>query len=92
MSCVKDRRHKSASTKLKLSAHKLYIETGRYKKYDKVSKTYIITPREERTCPSCTSKIEDEYNFLFESSKNLTSRNSLKVSKGMTGMTVALVI
>ena len=66
-----DRRHKSALTKLRISVHKLYIETGSYKKYDKVSKTYINTPREERTCSSCTNKIEDEYHFVFECSKNL---------------------
>ena len=74
LSWVKDRRHKSALTKLRISAHRLHIETGRYKKYDKVSKTYINTPREERTCSSCTNKIEDEYHFLFECSKNLDLR------------------
>ena len=47
-----------------------HIETGRYKKYDKVSKTYVNTPREERSCSSCTNKIEDEYHLLFECSKN----------------------
>ena len=46
------------------------IETGRYKKYDKVSKPYINTPKEERICSSCTNKIEDKYHFLFECSKN----------------------
>ena len=69
MSWVKDRRHKPASTKQKISTHKLHIETGRYKKYDKVSKTYINAPREERTCSTCTIKIEDECHFLFECSK-----------------------
>ena len=39
-----------------------------------MSKTYINTPREERTCSSCTNKIEDEYHFLFECSKNLDLR------------------
>ena len=48
LSWVKDRRHKSALTKLRISAHKRHIETGRYKKYDKVSKTFINTPREAR--------------------------------------------
>ena len=74
LSWVKNRRHKSALTKLRISAHRLHIETGRYKKYDKVSKTYINTPREERTCSSCTNKIEDEYHFLFECSQNLDLR------------------
>ena len=36
---VKDRRHKSTLTKLRISAHKLHIEIERYKNYDKVSKT-----------------------------------------------------
>ena len=70
LSWVKDRRHKSALTKFRISAHKLHIETGRCKKYDKVLKTYINTPREERTFSSCTNKIEGEYYFLFECSKN----------------------
>ena len=74
LSWVKDGRHKSALTKLRISAHRLHIETGRYKNYDKVSKTYINTPREERTCSSCTNKIEDEYHFLFECPKNLDLR------------------
>ena len=29
---VQDKRHKAALTKLRISAHKLHIETGRYKK------------------------------------------------------------
>ena len=37
LSWVKDRRKKSSLTKLRISAHKLHIETGRYKKCDKVS-------------------------------------------------------
>ena len=79
MSCVKDRRNnnKSTLTKLRVSAHQLQIETGRYKKYDKVSKTCINTPREERTCSSCMNKIEDQYHSLFECSKNLDLRQKL---------------
>ena len=71
LSWVKDRRHKSTLTKLRISAQKPHVETGRYKKYDKVSKTCINTPREEKTCSSRTNKIEDEYDFLYECSKNL---------------------
>ena len=74
LSWVKDRRHKSALTKLRISVHKLHIETARYKKYDKVSKTYINTVREVRTCSSCTNKIEDEHHFLFKCSQNLDLR------------------
>ena len=47
LSWVKGRRHKSVLPKLRISAHKLHIETGRYKKYDKVSKTYIDTKGEQ---------------------------------------------
>ena len=71
LSWVKDRRHKSALTKLRISAHKLHIESGTYKKFEKFSKTYVNTPREERTCSSCTDKVEDEYDFLSECLKNL---------------------
>ena len=80
---------KSALKKLRISAHKVHIENGTYKKFDKFSKTYVNTPREQRTCSSCTNKIEDEYDFLFECSKNLELRQNFKISKGMT---VALVI
>ena len=65
LSWFKDRRHESALTRLRISAHKLHVETGRYKKYDKISKTYLNTPEEERICSSCTNKIEDEYHFPF---------------------------
>ena len=37
LSWVKDR-HKFALTKLRISAHRLHVETGRYKKYDKKMK------------------------------------------------------
>ena len=39
---IKDRQHKAALTKLRISAHKLHIETGRYKKYDKELKSTQI--------------------------------------------------
>ena len=34
---VKDRRHKSALTKLRINAHKLHIETGRYHIFNPIS-------------------------------------------------------
>ena len=35
---MKDRKHKAALTKLRISAHKLHIETGRYKNMMKTLK------------------------------------------------------
>lgn len=49
---------RSKLTKLRLSAHSLAIETGRYSK--------PITPAEERFCKSCKSKVEDELHFLLD--------------------------
>ena len=49
-------RHRITLTKLRLSNHKLAIETGRYvRPYKK---------REERICPICKKDVEDEINFL----------------------------
>ena len=45
--------------KLRISNHKLYIETGRY---DKISRC-------ERICPVCSLDIEDEIHFLFDCAK-----------------------
>ena len=44
-------------TKLRISAHSLAIETGRY--------TNPKTPKTERFCKFCKDKIEDEHHFLF---------------------------
>ena len=44
-------------TKLRISAHPLYIETGRY------SKPPI--PKEKRLCSSCRLFIEDEKHFVY---------------------------
>ena len=46
---VTNTRHRIALTKLRLSNHRLAIETGRYS---------------ERTCPICKIDMEDEYHFL----------------------------
>ena len=51
---------RSAVTKLRLSCHPLYIETGRYHKPHAV-------PVEERTCIFCKdNSIENETHFLFQ--------------------------
>ena len=48
--------HRITLTKLRLSNHKLAIETGRYvRPYKKP---------EERICPSCNKEVEDEIHFL----------------------------
>ena len=48
------------SEKLRISNHKLMIETGRYDK----------TPHNDRFCPVCNSGIiEDEFHFLFHCPK-----------------------
>ena len=49
-------RHRIALTKLRLSNHKLAIETGRYSRPFKKP--------EERTYPICKIEMEDEYHFL----------------------------
>ena len=53
---VTNTRHRIALTKLRLSNHKLAIETGRYSRPFKKPA--------ERTCPICKIEMEDEYHFL----------------------------
>ena len=43
-------------TKFRLSNHRLMIETGRHQRIDK----------DQRFCPFCPTKIEDEHHFLME--------------------------
>ena len=62
--------HRIALTKLRISSHKLMIEKGRY------SRPYI--PPEERLCPSCQSKTEDEKHVLLYCVLYDTLRKSLK--------------
>ena len=54
---VTNTRHRIALTKLRLSIHKLAIETGRYSRPFKKPA--------ERTCPICKIEMEDEYHFHF---------------------------
>ena len=49
---------RSKLTKLRISAHPLQIETGRY------SRPYI--PRESRFCLFCKTVVEDELHFLYD--------------------------
>ena len=71
---IDNRQHKTALTKLRISAHRLHTETRRYKRYDYNLRRYINTPREERTCSVCVYEIEDKYHFLFECEKNKALR------------------
>ena len=66
---INNRKHKAALTNLRIIAHRLHTETGRYKKYDYNLRRYVNTPWEERTCSVCVNKIEGEYHFLFECEK-----------------------
>ena len=49
-----------AMSKLLLSSHNLFIETGRWHRPRSI-------PREDRTCNIC-NKLEDEYHFIIECS------------------------
>ena len=51
-------KHRNALAKLRLSDHKLKIQSGR--------QTRPITPRELRRCSFCPQFVEDEAHFLFE--------------------------
>ena len=52
--------------KLRISNHKLNIETGRY---DKISMC-------DRICPVCSLDIEDEIHFLFDCPKYSSTRDN----------------
>ena len=54
---VRNINHRVAITKLRLSNHKLAIETGRYVK--------PYQPPDQRICPLCKTGIEDEEHFLM---------------------------
>ena len=66
---VTNTRHRIALTKLRLSNHKLAIETGSYSRpFKKLA---------ERICPICKIEMEDEYHFLNICSANQEKRCSL---------------
>ena len=55
-------------SKLRLSSHKLGIETGRY----------IDSRREDRPCHNCNlGKIEDEYHFILQCPLYTNIRNRM---------------
>ena len=55
---IRIRRHRVSLSKLRLSDHCLMIERGRYCR--------PIIPREERFCPHCPLKLENEEHFLTQ--------------------------
>jgi hypothetical protein len=58
--------HRSFLSKIRISAHSLNIETGRYNS----------TPREQRLCKFCPSSVEDEKHFILHCPKYQNIRNS----------------
>ena len=72
---IKSTEKRKALTRLRISNHKLRIETGRHQNI----------PREERICENCAlNKIEDEKHFLLECSKysSLRSQHLDKLTNG----------
>ena len=64
---VNNRRHRSALTKLRCSAHRPNVETERYSRiYNDDANGYEQLPREKRTSDTSKDKVEDELHFLFE--------------------------
>ena len=55
---IKNPSHRIALSKMRVSAHKFPIETGRYNN----------TPREERLCPFGCNCIGDEYHYILNCS------------------------
>ena len=61
-------KHRKAMTRLRISAHRLAIETGRYTK----------TPIEKRVCTTCEGQIiEDEYHFLMKCKRYDGARDNM---------------
>ena len=64
-----NRNYARALTRLRISAHNLAIERGRY--------TRPYTPPDERICPHCPNNIQDEQHFLLVCSKYNNDRQIL---------------
>ena len=63
--CNSQKFDRKTLVKLRISNHKLNIETGRY---DKISRC-------DRICPVCSLDIEDEIHFLFDFPKYSSIRD-----------------
>ena len=79
---IKDRTHKAALTKLRISAHKSHIEKGRWKKYNKDLKKYTNIPKDERRCQTCPNEVEDECHFLFNMLEKFIPETGIPESNG----------
>ena len=58
LSDIRNRKYRVTCTKFRLSDYCLMIEKGRHK-HPKI-------PREQRLCPFCPTKVEDESHFLMQ--------------------------
>ena len=57
LTLIRSEEHRKNFTRLRISAHRLRIEQGRYQG----------TPRQSRTCLRCSSdEVDDEMHFLFD--------------------------
>ena len=71
LTLLKNRRYKSAITKLRCSTHRLKIEIGRYNRIrNEVTGRMEPSQEKKRTCDICKEKVEYEYHFLFECQVN----------------------
>ena len=68
--CI-DPKLRKAITKMRISAHKLPVETERYSK--------AKTPREERLCPFCCKSAGDETHYLIECKNEIFAKARLLV-------------
>ena len=64
---VKDRQVRSDMCKLRISAHDLMVEKGRY--------CYPKVEFDKRYCRFCPRQVENEYHFVFECKLYNTERN-----------------
>ena len=62
-------------TKIRISAHSLAIETGRY------MYTKPVTPSDQRTCKYCKHLVGDEIHFLFQCPQYSSIRSKFGIMK-----------
>jgi len=74
---IKDNKQQRALTKLRISNHKLFIETGRYK--------IPYVDRKDRICQLCSCDIEDESHFMFKCHKLSTVRKKFFGRENLNG-------
>ena len=77
LDCIKVDKHQVALTRLRVSNHRLHVETGRYKR------PYI--PRHERICELCQEEVEDEFHFICQCPALKTPRQSILGHETLTG-------